>query len=322
MPPAADLEALGEEVRRRVARATGVTLEWEICRVGRHPPESRRPGAVGRGAQRRGRGMTRHVAVLMGGWSAEREVSLRTGANVVGALETLGLEVTAIDVDLDIATVLAELKPDVAFNALHGRFGEDGCMQGVLETLRIPYTHSGVLASALAMHKPTAIRAFADAGLPCPDSRVVSRTEYCRAASPIVALPHVVKPLNEGSSVGVRIVKEGDNVDPGDIEAWAYGDYAVVEQYVPGREITVAVLDDEPLDALEIRPRYGFYDYEAKYTEGGFGAPGPGADPSRLLRAGPGHGGNRPPHARLPRRHPGRPALRRQRRRARAAVRP
>ena len=211
--------------------------------------------------------MTLHVAVLMGGWSAEREISLRTGANVLGALETLGHRATAIDVDRDIATTLDDLRPDVAFNALHGRFGEDGCMQGVLETLRIPYTHSGVLASALAMNKPAAIRAFDDAGLSCPDSRVVSRGEYCRG--PVLPRPHVVKPLNEGSSVGVHIVQEGDNVDPGDLESWRYGDDVLVEQYVPGREITVAVMDDEPLEALEIRPRYGFYDYEAKYTQGG-----------------------------------------------------
>ena len=211
--------------------------------------------------------MTLHVAVLMGGWSAEREISLRTGANVLAALETLGHRATAIDVDRDIATALDELRPDIAFNALHGRFGEDGCMQGVLETLRIPYTHSGVLASALAMNKPAAIRAFEDAGLSCPDSRVVSQAEYCRG--PVMPLPHVVKPLNEGSSVGVRIVQEGDNVDPGDLESWRYGDYVLVEQYVPGREITVAVMDDEPLEALEIRPRYGFYDYEAKYAPGG-----------------------------------------------------
>ncbi len=211
--------------------------------------------------------MTLHVAVLMGGRSTEREISLRTGTNVIGALKTLGHHITPIDVDRNIATALDKLKPDIAFNALHGRFGEDGRMQGVLETLRIPYTHSGVLASALAMNKPAAIRAFEDAGLSCPDSCVVSRAEY--GSGSVLPLPHVVKPPNEGSSIGVRIVKEGDNLDPGDIGAWQYGDYAMVEQYVPGREITVAVMDEEPLDVLEIRPRVGFYDYEAKYAAGG-----------------------------------------------------
>ena len=211
--------------------------------------------------------MNLHVAVLMGGWSAEREISLRTGAAVIDALESLGHEITPIDVDRDIANVLDELRPTVAFNALHGRFGEDGCIQGVLETLHIPYTHSGVLASALAMNKPAAIRAFTGAGLQCPISRVVSHAEYCRGDA--MPLPHVVKPLNEGSSVGVRIVMEGDNIEPSDIESWQYGDYAMVEQYVPGREITVAVMDDKPLDVIEIQPRVGFYDYEAKYIKGG-----------------------------------------------------
>ena len=211
--------------------------------------------------------MTLQVAVLMGGWSAEREISLVSGAAVVDAVQSLGHEVTPVDVDRDIATVLADLKPDVAFNALHGRFGEDGCIQGVLETLRIPYTHSGVLASALAMNKPAAQRIFADAGLKCPASAVVSRAEYCRGD--VLPLPHVVKPMNEGSSVGVCIVNEGDNIDPNDIDSWNFGDYAVVEQYIPGREITVAVLDDKPLEALEIQPRVGFYDYDAKYLAGG-----------------------------------------------------
>ena len=177
--------------------------------------------------------MTLNVAVLMGGWSAEREISLISGGAVVEAIRTLGHEVTPIDVERDIATVLDQLKPDIAFNALHGRFGEDGCMQGVLETLRIPYTHSGVLASALAMNKPAAIRVFTDAGLKCPRSTVVSRVEYCQGD--VLPLPHVVKPMNEGSSVGVRIVQSGDNINPNDIDSWQFGDYAMVEEYIPGR---------------------------------------------------------------------------------------
>ena len=211
--------------------------------------------------------MTLNIAVLMGGWSAEREISLISGAAVAEAIRNLGHEVTPIDVERDIATVLDDLRPDIAFNALHGRFGEDGCMQGVLETLRIPYTHSGVLASALAMNKPAAIRVFTDAGLKCPRSTVVSRAEYCQGD--VLPLPHVVKPMNEGSSVGVRIVQKGDNIDPNDIDSWQFGDYAMVEEYIPGREITVAVLNDKSIDALEIRPRVGFYDYDAKYVAGG-----------------------------------------------------
>ncbi|MDA0261511.1 MAG: D-alanine--D-alanine ligase [Proteobacteria bacterium] len=211
--------------------------------------------------------MSLHVAVLMGRWSAEREVSLASGGAVVEAIRELAYDVTPIDIGRDIATVLDELRPDIVFNALHGRFGEDGCIQGVLETLRIPYTHSGVLASALAMSKPAALRVFDDAGLRCPSHAVVSRAEYCRGD--VMPLPHVVKPLNEGSSVGVRIVNAGDNIDPNDLDSWTFGDHALVEQYIPGREITVAVLADQPLDVLEIKPTAGFYDYDAKYVAGG-----------------------------------------------------
>lgn len=210
--------------------------------------------------------MTKRVAVLMGGWSSEREVSLVSGQAVVDAARALDCTVIPIDVGRDVASILADLKPDVAFNALHGRFGEDGCIQGVLELLGIPYTHSGVLASALAMNKPAAKQAFAGAGLRCPEGRLVSRAEF--SDGDILPRPYVVKPPNEGSSVGVRIVMNGDNVDPDDIDAWRFSDQALVERYIPGREIQVAVMGDDALGVIEIKPKGRFYDYEAKYTGG------------------------------------------------------
>jgi D-alanine-D-alanine ligase len=209
--------------------------------------------------------MTRHVAVLMGGWSAEREVSLVSGRAVSQALVQLGYRVTPIDVGRDIASVLSELRPDVAFNALHGRFGEDGCIQGILEVLEIPYTHSGVLASALAMDKPRARTIFQSVDIPCAEGRVVHRDELLRGD--VLEPPYVVKPTNEGSSVGVRIVFEGANLPPASGD-WMFGEYVLVERYIPGREIQVAVMMDRPLGAIEIRPKRGFYDYEAKYTDG------------------------------------------------------
>jgi D-alanine-D-alanine ligase len=208
----------------------------------------------------------RRVAVLMGGWSAEREVSLVSGAAVARALTSLGHEVATIDLTRDIGALAARLtpRPDVVFNALHGRYGEDGCVQGILDILDIPYTHSGVLASALAMDKPTARRLFEHAGLRVAEGSVVRRDDVL--AGRVMAPPYVVKPVNEGSSVGVRIVREND---PSFHESsWPYGDEVLVERYVPGREMTVAVMGDRALGALEIRPKSGFYNYEAKYTEG------------------------------------------------------
>ena len=210
--------------------------------------------------------MSQHVAVLMGGWSAEREVSLVTGQAVCTALEDVGYRVTPIDVAPDIFDVLSELEPEVAFNALHGRFGEDGCIQGILEVLKIPYTHSGVLASALAMDKPRAKQMFASVSIPCPEGRVVHRDEVLEGK--VFEPPYVLKPMNEGSSVGVRPVFEGDNISPLDEANWAYGEYVLMERYIPGREIQVAVMDDKALGAIEIRPKKRFYDYEAKYSDG------------------------------------------------------
>jgi D-alanine-D-alanine ligase len=206
-----------------------------------------------------------HVAVLMGGWSAEREVSLSSGKGVSEALEGLGYRVARIDVQRDIAEVLARLRPDIAFNALHGQFGEDGCIQGVLEVLGIPYTHSGVLASALAMDKIAAKRVFQSADLPIAEHRVLSITELAKGDP--LPRPFVVKPISEGSSVGVAILHPGDATQP-IIAQWPYGDRVMVETYIPGREIQVAVLDDTALGAIEIVPKNAFYDYEAKYTDG------------------------------------------------------
>lgn len=209
----------------------------------------------------------KHVAVLMGGWSSERAVSLTSGAACARALERAGYHVTAIDVTRDLGRLLAALtpRPDAVFNALHGRWGEDGCIQGVLEILGIPYTHSGVRASALAMDKQAAKQAFAGAGLRCPEGRVVGRAAAHRVMDP----PYVVKPVREGSSVGVMIVRAGDNGAPLDRAAWPHGEEVLVERYIPGRELTVAVMGDRALGVTEIRPRdEGFYDYEHKYTEG------------------------------------------------------
>jgi len=209
--------------------------------------------------------MKKHVAVLMGGWSAEREVSLVSGRECALALKQRGYAVSEIDVGRDIAAVLARVQPDVCFNALHGRIGEDGCMQGLLEILGIPYTHSGVLASALAMDKPAAKRIFVGAGIAVVEGRVVDRDEVLRGHP--MPVPYVVKPINEGSSVGVTIVANG-GLPRFHNEGWHYGSKVLVERYVPGRELTVGVMGERALAVTEIRPREGFYDYTAKYTEG------------------------------------------------------
>jgi D-alanine-D-alanine ligase len=211
-----------------------------------------------------------HIAVLMGGWSSERDVSLRSGAACASALEALGYRVTSIDVNRDIADRLAILKPDACFNALHGKWGEDGCIQGVLETLEIPYTHSGVLASALAMDKARAKVVFEAAGVPVADGIVASREEV--ACGHLMPPPYVIKPVTEGSSVGVYIVREDHEFPPQELTRpdWAYGD-VLVERYIGGRELTCAVMGDRALDIIEILPAEGlnFYDYEAKYAKGG-----------------------------------------------------
>ncbi len=212
---------------------------------------------------------TKHVAVLMGGWSAEREVSLVSGAAVSKALKQSGYRVTAIDVQRDMGALLTRLypRPDVVFNALHGRFGEDGCVQGLLDMLDLPYTHSGLLASALAMDKPMAKRLFEQAGLKVAPHALVTR-ESLLAGDPLPR-PYVIKPHNEGSSVGVRILREGDNARPFEVDSWPYGERAMAEAFVPGRELTVAVMGDRPLGVTEIFTEREFYDYDAKYADGG-----------------------------------------------------
>lgn len=210
--------------------------------------------------------MSRHVAVLMGGWSSEREVSLTSGRAVAKALKEEGYRVSEVDVDRNLATTLTQLKPDVVFNALHGPYGEDGTVQGLLEIIGIPYTHSGVLASALAMSKPMAKDVWRNHGLPMAEGRVVHRSAF--SAGPVMPFPYVIKPLNEGSSVGVHIVFNGDNYQPQDDATWHFGEHVLVEQYIPGREIQIAVMGERVLGAIEIKAHGRFYDYEAKYTDG------------------------------------------------------
>ncbi len=214
-------------------------------------------------------GNTPAVAVIMGGPSVEREVSLSTGQECAAALRDAGYEVIEVVADRDLAMRLAELSPDVVFNALHGRWGEDGCVQGLLEWLGLPYTHSGVLASALAMDKQKTKQAYRDAGLPVVDSVLVPREAVM--AGHVMDPPYVVKPNNEGSSVGVYLVREAGDGPPrlsADMPATV-----MVEQFVAGRELTTSVLGDarhgdRALGVTDIVTQ-GWYDYDAKYTPGG-----------------------------------------------------
>jgi len=210
------------------------------------------------------------VAVLYGGISAERDVSLSSGQQVVAALREAGFDVKPIDVAHDLGAVIAALtpKPDVVFNALHGRFGEDGAIQGVLDWLEIPYTHSGVRASSLAMDKQAAKALFLSVGLPVAQGRMVPVAEL-EAADPM-PIPYVVKPSNEGSSVGVEIVRGGDNRRAEIARSWKYGPAALVEEYIPGRELTVGVMGDRALAVTEIVAQANsFYDYQSKYADQG-----------------------------------------------------
>jgi len=209
-----------------------------------------------------------HVAVLMGGWSKEREVSLVSGAAVATALNDTGFQVTEIDVHQDAAALLTQLYPipDKVFNALHGRFGEDGCVQGFLNILGVPYTHSGVLASALAMDKPMSKRVFKEVGIKVADHQILTREQLSQTV--FGSKPHVIKPLNEGSSVGVNIIFEGGSYTPTEKE-WPFGSHVMAEQYIPGRELTVAVMGERALGVTEIKTGHLFYDYDAKYSDGG-----------------------------------------------------
>lgn len=212
----------------------------------------------------------KHIAVLMGGWSAERPVSLASGKPCAEALRGCGFNVTEVDVDRNVSSVLSELNPDVAFNALHGPFGEDGTIQGILEFLNIPYTHSGVLASALAMNKEKAKMVMAVAGVPVAEAKVMHRMDA--AKTHVLQPPYVVKPVNEGSSFGVLIVSEDREHPPQELysEKWPYGDIVMVEKYVAGHELTCAVMGDKALGVTEVLSQGSqFYDYDAKYAEGG-----------------------------------------------------
>lgn len=212
----------------------------------------------------------RKVAVLMGGLSAEREVSLSSGKGCAAALREEGFDVVEVDPKIsDVWTQLREVAPDCAFNALHGRWGEDGSIQGLLELMRIPYTHSGVLASALAMHKERTKDVYRAAGLPVVRSIVADRREA--GAKHLMEPPYVIKPVNEGSSVGVYIIRKGDNRPPEVLTNpdWHLSSEMMVEEFVPGRELTVAVMGGKALGVTEITTNLAFYDYEAKYSEGG-----------------------------------------------------
>lgn len=213
--------------------------------------------------------MDKHVAVLMGGWSAERDVSLRSGKACADALARLGYRVTRIDVGRDIASVLNTVKPDVALNVLHGRPGEDGTLQGLLEIVGIPYSHSGVLASALAMQKDMAKAVFGAAGVPVPEGVVADRLEAAKGH--LLPPPYVIKPIAEGSSVGVFVVTAEHAHPPQELtrEDWTFGDRVIVEKYIAGKELTCAVMGEQALGVIEIVPTVRFYDYEAKYAPGG-----------------------------------------------------
>jgi D-alanine-D-alanine ligase len=211
-----------------------------------------------------------HVAVLMGGWSAEREVSLMSGSGIADALESLGHKVTRIDMDRNVAAVLAGVRPDVVFNALHGSPGEDGTVQGMLDLMQIPYTHSGLATSVVAIDKQLTKQALVPHGIPMPGGQIVE-SESLFAADPI-ARPYVLKPVNEGSSVGVAIVTDSGNYgNPIGRDAegpWLHFERLLAEPFIKGRELTTAVIGEEPLCVTELVPKSGFYDYDAKYTDG------------------------------------------------------
>jgi D-alanine-D-alanine ligase len=213
--------------------------------------------------------MSKHIAVLMGGWSAEREISLRSGRACAAALTRLGYRVTRIDVGRDIAAILATVKPDAALNVLHGRPGEDGTLQGLLEVLAIPYTHSGVMASAVAMQKDVAKTLLRASDVPVPEGLVVSRLQAAKGHA--MPPPYVIKPVAEGSSVGVFIVSDDHSHPPQELnrDDWPYGERVIVEKYIPGKELTCAVMGEDALGVIEIVPSVQFYDYEAKYAPGG-----------------------------------------------------
>ena len=211
---------------------------------------------------------SKKIGVLMGGLSAEREVSLKSGAAVHQALLTQGYHAIAIDAGRDLAAVLVREKVETAFIALHGRYGEDGCVQGLLELMQIPYTGSGVLASALAMHKLYSKQAFASAGILTAPFHHFRRGQQVRTGDLAFGLPLVVKPVQEGSSVGVSIVRENGQMDAALASAFRHDSEILIEKYIKGQEVQVGILDNHPIGAIEIVPKNEFYDFEAKYTDG------------------------------------------------------
>ncbi len=214
--------------------------------------------------------MSLHIAVLMGGWSAERAVSLSSGAGVAEALETLGHRVTRIDMARDVAARLAEAQPDLVFNALHGTPGEDGSVQGLLDLMGLRYTHSGLATSVIAIDKQLTKQVLIPAGIPMPGGRVVKSADLFDADP--LPRPYVLKPVNEGSSVGVAIITDGGNhgrpIARGAVGPWQDFEELLAEPFIRGRELTTAVLVDRALGVTELKPRSGFYDYNAKYTDG------------------------------------------------------
>lgn len=211
----------------------------------------------------------KRVAVIYGGWSSERPVSLSSGRQMAEAARKAGYDVTEIDATRELARQLTEAKPDAVLNGLHGPWGEDGSVQGLLEVMGLPYSHSGVLASALAMDKLKSKAVYRQAGLDVAEDRRVTRAEA--AAAHALKPPYVIKPVNEGSSFGVLIVREGTNGPPQELTGpnWRYGDYLMAEEYIPGRELTVAVLGDRALTVTEITTLRDYYDFDAKYAAGG-----------------------------------------------------
>lgn len=211
----------------------------------------------------------KRVTVIYGGFSAERAVSLVSGRDAASALENAGYDVTTIDVSRDmqaLTSAITATNPEVIFNALHGRFGEDGCIQGLLDMMGLPYTNSGRLASALAMDKAIAKKIFAAAGLPIAEDIIMTRKE-AEKRDPMPR-PYVVKPINEGSAIGVHIIRDGDNKTPFDDMGLDADSLVMVERYIPGREVTVTVMGDKALAVTEITTNHVFYDYDAKYTAG------------------------------------------------------
>jgi D-alanine-D-alanine ligase len=229
--------------------------------------------------------MSKHVAVLMGGWSAEREISLRSGKACADAAERAGYRVSRLDVNREVAADLRALKPDVALNVLHGRPGEDGTLQGLLEILGIPYSHSGVLASAMAMQKDIAKTVLKAAGVPVPGGLLASRAQAAKRH--LLPPPYVIKPVAEGSSVGVFIVREDMKHPPQELTRpdWSFGDRLLVEPYIPGKELTCAVMGEQALGVIEIVANTKFYDYEAKYAPGGSKSAGSRSPPIARLAA-------------------------------------